>query len=135
ARRHPLARAMRIDKLSLAALEATLQLYRDPDRAQREIPVLAMLSAPESELAARAERIAVVPQASVIRAAAEVGGGARRRLELDGRRCSVRVEWAGPLRLGAPPCVGRIRDGGLLLAPRPLSDSEADEVARALALL
>ena len=47
ARRHPLARAMRIDKLSLAALEATLRLYRDPERARREIPVLAMLAADE----------------------------------------------------------------------------------------
>src|ERR671932_450959 len=46
-RRHPLARAVRIDKLSLAALEATLRLYRDPDHARRAIPVLAMLTAEE----------------------------------------------------------------------------------------
>ena len=54
ARRHPLARALRIDKLSLAALEATLRLYLDPERALREIPVLAMLAADEDTLAARA---------------------------------------------------------------------------------
>ncbi len=50
ARAHPLARALRLDKLGLAALEATLRLYRDPERARREIPVLAMLSAGEAEL-------------------------------------------------------------------------------------
>src|SRR6185437_1656191 len=58
ARRHPLARALRIDKLSLAALEATLRLYRDPERAWTEIPVLAMLRVPEAELTTRAQRIA-----------------------------------------------------------------------------
>ena len=126
---------MRIDKLSLAALEATLKLYRDPDCAQREIPVLAMLATPESELAARAERIAVVPQASVVRATAKVGGGALPLLELEGPAVAVPVEWAGPLRLGDPPIIGRIRDDRLLLDPRTLTDSEADEVARALQLL
>ena len=55
-RAHPLARALRIDKLGLAALEATLRLYRDPERARREIPVLAMLTADEATLRARAER-------------------------------------------------------------------------------
>src|SRR6185312_4081565 len=50
ARRHPLARALRIGKLALAALEATLRLYRDPERARREVPVLAMLEASEEEL-------------------------------------------------------------------------------------
>jgi L-seryl-tRNA(Ser) seleniumtransferase len=58
ARSHPLARALRLDKLGLAALEATLRLYRDPDRARREIPVLAMLTTDESDLHARAERLA-----------------------------------------------------------------------------
>src|SRR5262249_17292078 len=54
-RRHPLARALRIDKLSLAALEATLRIYRDPARALREVPVLRMLVAGDEELAGRAE--------------------------------------------------------------------------------
>jgi L-seryl-tRNA(Ser) seleniumtransferase len=132
ARKHPLARALRIDKLSLAALQATLTLYRDPDRAQREIPVLAMLSATDAELAARAQRIAVVPQARVISSTAKVGGGALPLLELDGPAVAVPVDWAVPLRLGEPPIVGRVRDGQLLLDPRTLTDSEADEVAAAL---
>jgi L-seryl-tRNA(Ser) seleniumtransferase len=57
-RSHPLARALRIDKLSLAALEATLRLYRDPHAALREVPVLRMLVAGEAELQARAEAMA-----------------------------------------------------------------------------
>jgi L-seryl-tRNA(Ser) seleniumtransferase len=132
ARKHPLARALRIDKLSLAALEATLRLYRDPERAQREIPVLAMLSATEEELVARAERIAAVPHASVVTSTAKVGGGALPLLELEGPAVAVPIEWALPLRLGDPPIVGRIRDGRLLLDPRTLTDSEADQVAAAL---
>jgi L-seryl-tRNA(Ser) seleniumtransferase len=130
--KHPLARALRIDKLSLAALEATLRLYRDPERAQREIPVLTMLSASADELLARAERIAVVPQASVVSSTAKVGGGALPLLELEGPAVAVPVDWAVPLRLGDPPILGRIRDGRLLLDPRTLTDAEADQVAAAL---
>jgi L-seryl-tRNA(Ser) seleniumtransferase len=133
--RHPLARAVRIDKLSLAALEATLSLYRDPDRAQREVPVLAMLSASESELMARAQRIAVVPGANVVRGVAKVGGGALPLLELEGPVVAVPAEWAAPLRLGDPPIVGRVREGKLMLDPRTLTDGEADEVGRALGSL
>ena len=132
ARKHPLARALRIDKLSLAALQATLTLYRDPERARREIPVLAMLSASQEELVRRAKRIAVVPEASVVSSSAKVGGGALPLLELEGPAVAVPVDWAAPLRLGDPPIVGRIHDGRLLLDPRTLTDSEADEVAAAL---
>jgi L-seryl-tRNA(Ser) seleniumtransferase len=132
ARKHPLARALRIDKLSLAALHATLRLYRDPDRARREIPVLAMLSASEDDLRARAERIAVVPQASVTRSTAKVGGGALPLLELEGPVVVVPEQWAAPLRRCDPPIVGRVHEGQLLLDPRTLTDSEADEVATAL---
>ena len=57
ARNNPLTRAMRVDKLTLAALEATLSLYRDPARAMKEIPVLAQLGAPLSELRSRAAHI------------------------------------------------------------------------------
>ena len=56
-RRHPLARAVRIDKLSLAALDALLRLYLDPERALAEVPTLAMLAAPLDEVRARAEAL------------------------------------------------------------------------------
>ena len=86
ARRHPLARALRIDKLSLAALDATLRLYLDPDRALEQIPVLAMLAADEDTLAARARRLAAAigDRARVTRATGKVGGGALPLLELEG---------------------------------------------------
>src|SRR5207248_6144650 len=100
-RSHPLARAVRIDKLSLAALEASLRLYRDPAAAAREIPVLRMLTAGAAELRARAEamrdRIAAAGiEARVIDAAAKVGGGALPLLELEGPVCAVDP---APLRL------------------------------------
>ena len=80
-RRHPLARALRVDKLTLAALEATLALYRDPPRARREIPVLAMLAATAAELRERADRLAAALGATglrveVVATAGTVGGGA-----------------------------------------------------------
>ncbi len=84
ARAHPLARALRLDKLGLAALEATLQLYRDPERARREIPVLAMLTASDEVLRARAERLAAATGGEVVEATARVGGGALPLLELPG---------------------------------------------------
>jgi L-seryl-tRNA(Ser) seleniumtransferase len=157
-RSHPLARALRIDKLSLAALEATLRLYRDPRRALEEIPVLRMLVAGESELEARAQAMAAViggasaaadppaaahpPGARVIRASAKVGGGALPLLELEGPVCAVDPgalgadELARRLRASDPPVVGRTRDGWLLLDPRTLTDDEAriaaDTVVKAL---
>src|SRR5207247_4074376 len=57
-RHHPLQRALRADKLTLAALEGTLALYLDPARAEREVPVLRMLREPEAAVQARADRLA-----------------------------------------------------------------------------
>ena len=136
ARRHPLARALRIDKLSLAALEATLRLYRDPERALAEIPVLAMLAVDEGTLAARAGRLAAAigDQASVTRAVATAGGGSLPLLELEGPAVSLDADpepLARALRRGDPPVVGRIHDGRVLLDPRTLSDDEVEQVAEA----
>jgi len=141
ARAHPLARALRLDKLSLAALEATLQLYRDPERARREIPVLAMLTADEETLRARAARLAAAigTPAVVVAATARVGGGALPLLELPGPAVAVALpgvsadDLAARLRAADPPVVGRIEDGRLLLDPRTLADDELPLVAQALA--
>jgi L-seryl-tRNA(Ser) seleniumtransferase len=140
ARAHPLARAVRIDKLGLAALEATLRLYRDPERARREGHGLRMLSAPESELAARAERLraAVGADAKVDRAVAKVGGGALPLLELEGPVVAVEPGPDGVdalvarLRSGEPAVVARIADGLLLLDPRTLTDEEAEAAGAAV---
>ncbi len=136
ARRHPLARALRIDKLSLAALEATLRLYLDPERALREIPVLAMLAVDEATLAARAERLAAAigDRASVTRAAGKAGGGALPLLELEGPVVSLDADpepLARALRHGDPPVIARIHDAQVLLDPRTLADDEVELVAGA----
>ena len=137
ARRHPLARALRIDKLSLAALEATLRLYRDPQRALDEIPTLAMLAADEATLAARAERLAagIGDRARVIRAVARVGGGTLPLLELEGPAVALDGEpeaLAQALRENEPPVIARIHDGQVLLDPRTLTDEDVPLVAGAV---
>jgi L-seryl-tRNA(Ser) seleniumtransferase len=141
ARAHPLARAVRIDKLSLAALEATLRLYRDPAAALRAIPVLAMLVADEATLAARAERLrAAAGTGEIVRVGGKVGGGALPLLELEGPAVAVggaggavaAEALAAALRAADPPVVGRIHDGRLLLDPRTLTDDEAELAGAAL---
>lgn len=143
AREHPLARAVRIDKLSLAALAATLMLYRDPERARREIPVLAMLDASETTLGARAERLraGIGAGAELVRATGKVGGGALPLLELDGPAVALTrhdaahdpdpVAVARALRGAEPPVIARIHDGRVLLDPRTLGDEEVELVAQA----
>ncbi|MEA2276233.1 MAG: L-seryl-tRNA(Ser) seleniumtransferase [Solirubrobacteraceae bacterium] len=131
-RRHPLARAVRIDKLSLAALEATLALYRDPEIARRELPVLAMLDAAPAELQARASALAQACGGEVVASTAKVGGGALPLLELPGPAVAVEVGLAAALRAGEPPVVGRIADGRLLLDVRTLTDDEAEQAAAAV---
>jgi L-seryl-tRNA(Ser) seleniumtransferase len=137
-RRHPLSRAVRIDKLSLAALGATLGLYRDPMAAVAEIPVLAMLCANPAELAARARRLSAATGGQVIEATARVGGGALPLLELSGPVVALDPGVAGcedlarRLRTGDPAVVGRIHEDRVLLDVRTLTDQEADEVAGAV---
>jgi L-seryl-tRNA(Ser) seleniumtransferase len=132
-RRHPLQRALRADKLALAALEGTLGLYLDPARARREVPVLRMLTEPADEVRARAERLARLVGGEVEATAARVGGGALPLAELESFACAVEEELAAPLRAGEPPVVGIVRDGRLLLDCRTLTEAEVDEVAEAVA--
>ncbi len=131
-RRHPLQRALRADKLTLAALEGTLGLYLDPRRARREIPVLRILDEPADSVRARAERLASLTGGAVEETVARVGGGALPLLELESFACALEEELAAPLREGDPPVVGIVRDGRLLLDCRALSDAEADEAAAAV---
>lgn len=142
-RAHPLARAVRPDKLSLAALESTLALYRDPVLSAREIPVLRMLTVGEEELRERAELMRAElaeggADARVMTAAAKVGGGALPLLELEGPVCAVDPGAVGldelslRLRSGEPPVIARAREGWLLLDPRTLDDGEAHAAAGAV---
>ena len=146
-RANPLARAVRADKLTFAALSATLALYRDPALARREVPVLRMLTTPRSVLAARAERLAAAlpaaAQAVVTATRAAVGGGAFPGVEL----ASAGVALAPPglpaatlaerLRLGSTPVVVLVTGGRVVLDVRTILPEEeralADAVAAALA--
>ena len=131
-RRHPLQRALRADKLTLAALEGTLALYLDPERAAREIPVLRMLAEPLETVRGRAERLADLAGGEVEQTVGRVGGGALPLAELPSFACAVQESLAAPLRAGEPPVVGVVRDGRLLLDCRTLSDDEAAETAAAV---
>jgi len=128
-RRHPLQRALRADKLTLAALEGTLRLYLD---APRRIPVLRMLRQDVTAIRARAERLAAAVGGTVEETVGRAGGGALPLAELPSFACAVDESLAAPLRAGEPPVVGIVRDGKLLLDCRTLDDEEADEVAAAV---
>ena len=129
-RRHPLHRALRSDKLTLAALEGTLALYLD---RPEEIPVLRMLREPEEIVRGRAERLARATAGAVEETVARVGGGALPLAELPSFACAVEEELAGALRSHEPPVIAVVRDGRTLLDCRTLTDDEADEVAAAVA--
>ena len=129
-RRHPLQRALRADKLTLAALEGTLRLALErPD----EVPVLRMLREPAESVRARAERLAELVAGEVEQTVARAGGGALPLAELPSYACAVEEALADELRAHEPPVVGILRDGRLLLDCRTLTDAEADEVAAAVA--
>jgi L-seryl-tRNA(Ser) seleniumtransferase len=128
-RRHPLQRALRADKLTLAALEGTLTLAVD---ASDEIPVLRMLREPAEAVRARAARLAELVDGEVEETVARAGGGSLPLTELPSFACAVEEELAAKLRVGDPPVIAVVRDGRTLLDCRTLTDSEADEVAGAV---
>jgi L-seryl-tRNA(Ser) seleniumtransferase len=129
-RRHPLQRALRADKLSLAALEGTLRLYLD---APERIPVLRMLRQDAPIVRARAERLAALTAGTVEGTVGRVGGGALPLAELPSFACALDESLAAPLRDGDPPVLGIVRDGKLLLDCLALADEDVDEVAHAVA--
>ncbi len=129
-RRHPLHRALRSDKLTLAALEGTLALYLD---RPEEVPVLRMLREPVEDVRGRAEFLAQAAGGVVEATVARVGGGALPLAELPSFACAIEEELAAALRAHEPPVIAVVRDGRTLLDCRTLSDAEADEVAAAVA--
>ncbi len=134
-RRHPLLRAVRLDKLVLAALEATLRLHRDaPDR----VPILRILAQTEAVLAARADRLrALLGAGEVIPTIAFAGGGSLPEERRPSRALALDPP-GGPddaarrLRTGRPAVVGRIADGRLLLDMLAIADDDLPELASAL---
>jgi L-seryl-tRNA(Ser) seleniumtransferase len=145
-RKNPLHRAMRIDKLTLAGLEATLRLYLDPDRGRARIPVLAMIAEPVATTRARARRLLrrlspetrAVWRPAVVASTCQVGGGA----------LPVEPLASAALALGGPelpahrlehglrraPCavIARVQDGRLLLDLRTVADADLGVLAAAV---
>jgi L-seryl-tRNA(Ser) seleniumtransferase len=128
-RRHPLQRALRADKLTLAALEGTLSLYLAGSRA---VPVLHMLEEAPEAVRARAERLAALTGGTVEPTVARSGGGALPTTEIESFACALPLELAAPLRRGEPPVIGILRDDRLLLDCRTLGEAEIEEAAEAV---
>ncbi|MGB1841391.1 MAG: L-seryl-tRNA(Sec) selenium transferase [Longimicrobiales bacterium] len=138
-RKNPLCRALRVDKVTLAGLEATLRLYLDPERVVSRIPTLRMLAMGEDALRAVAEEVAGMLEAGgvscdVVSTRGAVGGGTYPgvelpswAVELDGPKGAQAL--AGALRTGAPPVVGRIVEDRLRLDVRTLLPGELEVVA------
>jgi len=125
-RRHPLARALRVDKLTLAALEATLTGPRNPTE-------LALHADPD-DLRVRTERVvaAVGAPAHLTAAVGTVGGGSGPGVELPGWAVSLPEAYAAPLRLGDPAIVGRIERGRCLLDLRCVPPDADHDLIRAV---
>jgi L-seryl-tRNA(Ser) seleniumtransferase len=146
-RRHPLMRAVRLDKVTLAALDATLRLYRDPARAAERVPVLRMLSQTAAMLDERAGQLrallAGIPgaRAHIQPSKAETGGGTLPGETIPSRAVALALAATSPdalaraLRLGRPAIVGRIADGTFLLDVFAVSDAELPAIAAAVAAL
>jgi L-seryl-tRNA(Ser) seleniumtransferase len=142
-RAHPLARAVRADKLTLAALAATLHLYRDPARARAEIPVLRMLTVSPIELESVARALAeMLPPAArpeVVRTRAAVGGGAFPGVTLASRGVALAPEGiaaadlARRLRTQRESVVPTIHEGRVVLDVRTLLPDEPRVAAAAVA--
>lgn len=145
-KKHPLARALRLDKMTLAALEATLRLYLDPQRAFRDVPTLRMLAASAEDVLGRCRQLLPVLQGAageladleIVASTATVGGGAMPLAELPGFAIAVSPRQislqslSDRLRQGRVPVIGRIQDDRLLLDPRTLLSGEEPQLVVAL---
>jgi L-seryl-tRNA(Ser) seleniumtransferase len=138
-RADPIARAVRADKFTLAALEATLALYRDAETARREIPVLKMLTEDTEALKRRAEALkkGVGNTAEVIEGESEVGGGSFPGTTLPTWLVAIRYPvpdtLVARLRGGEPPVIARIADHRVVLDPRTILPDQVTATVRAVA--
>ncbi len=143
--KHPLARALRIDKLTLAALEATLRLYLQPRQAAKEVPVLSMFAAEPQQQKRRCETLRqrlleeqVAAEVSLVEDVARVGGGAMPLTELADWAVAIRphhlsvAELAARLRNYTPALIARIRDDALLVNLRAVFAAEECLLAQLL---
>ncbi len=144
--RNPLARAVRIDKFAIAAFEATLMEYLDPEKAKEEIPVLKMLLQSPVEIQARAKRIAaelrkIARDANVfvIRDSSKAGGGSLPEVDFPTYAVCIKPAVVSVnalevrLRSGRPPVIARIKEDSLLLDARTIRKQEIGDLVRVVA--
>jgi len=146
-KRHPMARAVRIDKLSLAALRATLELYRPPCDPLARVPVLRMMSEPLEQVEARARRVIDALQtqatlaADLVTSTARAGAGSLPNQDLPSFAVSVShhersaEQLAAALRAADAPVIGRITKDRLLLDMRTVDDDEIAALCAALSAI
>lgn len=143
--KHPLMRAFRVDKLTLAALQATLRIYRDPARALEIIPILAMIREPISELRERASRFATacqtltgVAEAILADDTTYLGGGSLPTQGISTVTVRIRAtgqsetEFGRRLRLGDPAVVARVQDGVVIFDLRTVFPGQLGELVAAI---
>ena len=135
--RDPLYRALRPDKSTIAALEATLSAYRDPDAAVRDIPTLVMLTADPALLRRRAARLKRrLGTGQLVPGSSSVGGGAFPEAPLPTTLVALAVpscdEFLAGLRRHDPPVIARAHEGKVVLDVRTIADDEFDAVAAAV---
>ena len=132
-RADPIARTVRADKLTLAGLEATLALYRDPEVARREIPVLRMLTEDIEGVKRRGEALMHGVKGELIEGESEVGGGSFPGAKLKTWLVSLPDErMATRLRANDPPIIARVANGRTLLDPRTILPQQIEAVRTAL---
>jgi L-seryl-tRNA(Ser) seleniumtransferase len=137
-KKNPITRALRIDKLTLAALESTLRLYRDEEKAMRIIPTLRTIMLPLEEIQKRAQQLADALKKSgdarlhiqLIERSSKTGGGALPLMELPSLCVGVQIKGISPnalektMRSNDPPIIGRIEDDLFVMDPRTIRKDE-----------
>ena len=144
-KQNPLARALRLDKMTLAALESTWRLYRDVEIAVKMIPTRRMLTMTVDDLETRAVELAGKLQhigstrmeITIIERSSRAGGGALPLLELPSKCLGIKIEGMSPnaleksLRQNDPPIIGRIENDVYIIDPRTLADDDLPVIVQA----
>lgn len=148
-KKNPMTRALRIDRLTLAALESTLRLYRDEKKAVESIPTLRMITASVETIEKKARRLERLLkdfkeprlETAILNLSSKSGGGALPLLELPSRCVGVRISGMSAntiekrMRNFTPPIIGRIEDDFFIFDPRTLLDDELIIIQSAFAAL
>lgn len=144
-KKNPITRALRIDKLTLAALESTLRLYRDKEKAVQSIPTLRMLLGPFNKIELRSEKLAKMLehldtkiQVEILDRPSKAGGGSLPLLELPSKCVALKIKnisadrFEKAMRTSTPPVIGRIEDDFFIMDMRTILDDELEIIQSAV---